>query len=333
MCTCCAGIHFTGAHGQLLADGRHDVRLPECTANLQGSFRDLLETGLACRCRADSHALQGMSLRSFTSSITVFQMVCQKCSVSVCTGSVSIPGMTHLCISTPQATCAPKANGQVLLKAWIACGSQSWHTFSAVSLASRAPCHANICIAQCDLQSHSALIMQPCCNGLQSCLLNSIQPCKHLIVLAHPSFSPSTPPSLCQLHKPPQPYTNTVPLAFLQAFERRLWPHSHALRQFERALSPEILLKLEERGFTLERLWDMSGSDIGAALRHPNAGDLIVLFHSTSDLLIFWPLNVWLIYCLSSGMICMRHSWSLTLVVLKQKLSTQDARVLTLHAG
>ncbi|KAK9785880.1 hypothetical protein WJX73_006814 [Symbiochloris irregularis] len=71
------------------------------------------------------------------------------------------------------------------------------------------------------------------------------------------------------------PAAAELTLTLCKAFERRLWPHSHALRQFERALSPEILLKLEERGFTLERLWDMSGSDIGAALRHPNAGGAV----------------------------------------------------------
>ena len=40
-----------------------------------------------------------------------------------------------------------------------------------------------------------------------------------------------------------------------QAFERRQWPHAHALRQFERALAPEVLAKLEERGLDLDRLW------------------------------------------------------------------------------
>jgi replicative superfamily II helicase len=40
----------------------------------------------------------------------------------------------------------------------------------------------------------------------------------------------------------------------VQAFERRLWPHQHALRQFEHALAPELLAKLEDRGLDLERL-------------------------------------------------------------------------------
>ena len=41
----------------------------------------------------------------------------------------------------------------------------------------------------------------------------------------------------------------------MQCFERRLWPHQHALRQFEGALAPELLHKLEERGLDLDRLW------------------------------------------------------------------------------
>ena len=39
-----------------------------------------------------------------------------------------------------------------------------------------------------------------------------------------------------------------------QAFERRLWQHQHALRQFEHTLAPELLAKLEDRGLDLERL-------------------------------------------------------------------------------
>lgn len=57
-----------------------------------------------------------------------------------------------------------------------------------------------------------------------------------------------------------------------QAFEKRLWPHQHALRQFEHALSPELLMKMEDRGLELDRLWDMDASEIGSILRHPAAG-------------------------------------------------------------
>lgn len=61
----------------------------------------------------------------------------------------------------------------------------------------------------------------------------------------------------------------------VQAFEKRLWPHQHALRQFENALNPELLMKLEDRGLDLDRLWDMSASEIGSLLRHPAAGKTI----------------------------------------------------------
>lgn len=39
-----------------------------------------------------------------------------------------------------------------------------------------------------------------------------------------------------------------------QAFELRLWPDQHPLRQFEHQLSPELLRKLEDRQLTLDVL-------------------------------------------------------------------------------
>lgn len=66
-----------------------------------------------------------------------------------------------------------------------------------------------------------------------------------------------------------------ITIMIVQAFERRLWPHAHALRQFEHALAPELLMKLEDRGLDLDRLWDMEAADIGALLRHPAAGKSI----------------------------------------------------------
>lgn len=59
---------------------------------------------------------------------------------------------------------------------------------------------------------------------------------------------------------------------FTQALELRQWPESHPLRQMESLLTPELLYKMEERGLSLERLQDMSRSEIGAFLRHPAAG-------------------------------------------------------------
>lgn len=61
-------------------------------------------------------------------------------------------------------------------------------------------------------------------------------------------------------------------LSMAKAFERRLWPHQHVLWQFEDSLKYELVRKLEERGFDLYQLRDMSAGDIGAALRHPAAG-------------------------------------------------------------
>eukprot|EP00775_Hariotina_reticulata_P011234 gene11234-11383_t len=57
-----------------------------------------------------------------------------------------------------------------------------------------------------------------------------------------------------------------------KALELRLWPEQHPLRQMEAALSPELLWKMEERHLSMERLLDMSSSEIGSFLRHPAAG-------------------------------------------------------------
>ena len=40
----------------------------------------------------------------------------------------------------------------------------------------------------------------------------------------------------------------------MQAFELRLWPHQHPLRQFEGILAQELLFKMEDRGLWMERL-------------------------------------------------------------------------------
>lgn len=64
-------------------------------------------------------------------------------------------------------------------------------------------------------------------------------------------------------------------LTIAKAFERRLWPHHHPLWQFEDYLKYELLKKLDERHFDIDQLRDMSSSDIGAALRHPAAGQQI----------------------------------------------------------
>ena len=41
---------------------------------------------------------------------------------------------------------------------------------------------------------------------------------------------------------------------YVQAFELRMWPHQHPLRQFEGILAQELLFKMEDRGLWMERL-------------------------------------------------------------------------------
>lgn len=50
------------------------------------------------------------------------------------------------------------------------------------------------------------------------------------------------------------PALSTLPPAPHQAFELRLWPDQHPLRQFEQQLSFELLRKLEDRNLTLDML-------------------------------------------------------------------------------
>jgi activating signal cointegrator complex subunit 3 len=65
-------------------------------------------------------------------------------------------------------------------------------------------------------------------------------------------------------------------LDYCKAVDRRVWPHQHPLRQFDSILSPDILHKLEDRDAGLERLYDMDEKEIGALIRHPNGGKLVV---------------------------------------------------------
>ena len=56
-------------------------------------------------------------------------------------------------------------------------------------------------------------------------------------------------------------------LTLSKTVDLRIWPHQHTLRQFETTLSPDTLYRLETRDATVERLWDMSPSEIGSLLR------------------------------------------------------------------
>ncbi|KAM3230161.1 hypothetical protein ACQJBY_060762 [Aegilops geniculata] len=64
-------------------------------------------------------------------------------------------------------------------------------------------------------------------------------------------------------------------LEYCKAVDRKIWPHLHPLRQFDRDISPEILWKLEERNVDLDRLYEMEENDIGALIRFSHQGRLV----------------------------------------------------------
>ncbi|KAK3440303.1 hypothetical protein EUGRSUZ_B00583 [Eucalyptus grandis] len=64
-------------------------------------------------------------------------------------------------------------------------------------------------------------------------------------------------------------------LEYCKAVDRKVWPHQHPLRQFDKDLSPEVLRKLEERGADLDHLLEMDEKDIGALIRYGPGGRLI----------------------------------------------------------
>lgn len=64
-------------------------------------------------------------------------------------------------------------------------------------------------------------------------------------------------------------------LEYCKAVDRRIWPHQHPLRQFDKDLSPEILRKLEERGADLDHLTEMEEKDIGSLIRYAPGGKLV----------------------------------------------------------
>ncbi|KAL6867611.1 hypothetical protein ACP4OV_015635 [Aristida adscensionis] len=64
-------------------------------------------------------------------------------------------------------------------------------------------------------------------------------------------------------------------LEYCKAVDRKIWPHLHPLRQFDRDISPQILWKLEERNVDLDRLYEMEESEIGALIRFSHQGKLV----------------------------------------------------------
>lgn len=64
-------------------------------------------------------------------------------------------------------------------------------------------------------------------------------------------------------------------LEYCKAVDRRIWPHQHALRQFDREFSVDILKKLEDKEADLDRLYEMEEKDIGALIRYGPGGKLV----------------------------------------------------------
>ena len=60
-------------------------------------------------------------------------------------------------------------------------------------------------------------------------------------------------PAAHHLYYTAQEFFSTKPCV-VQAFELRMWPHQHPLRQFEGILAQELLFKMEDRGLWMERL-------------------------------------------------------------------------------
>ncbi|PWZ04811.1 DExH-box ATP-dependent RNA helicase DExH14 [Zea mays] len=64
-------------------------------------------------------------------------------------------------------------------------------------------------------------------------------------------------------------------LQYCKAVDRKIWPHLHPLRQFDKDLSPQILWKLEERNVDLDHLYEMEENEIGALIRFSHQGKLV----------------------------------------------------------
>jgi len=124
-------------------------------------------------------------------------------------------------------------------------------------------------------------------------------------LVADSNYVAANAPRLCRaafeiLVRRGWPGAAELALSFCKAFDARLWPHQHPLRQVEAhaqrlaggggggkrffgrnasssswAISDEILSKLEERSISLDVLADASASEIGAMLRHPAAGETV----------------------------------------------------------
>ena len=59
------------------------------------------------------------------------------------------------------------------------------------------------------------------------------------------------------------------------SLDRRLWAFRSPLRQFEGFLKPEVLMKIEDRKLTVDRMADMPADEIGHMLRHVAIGEKV----------------------------------------------------------
>ena len=60
-------------------------------------------------------------------------------------------------------------------------------------------------------------------------------------------------------------------LRFAKVIEKRMWDFEHPLRQHP-LIKQDIVAKLETRNFTLEKLRELEGKEIGHLIHHVNAG-------------------------------------------------------------
>eukprot|EP01104_Vermistella_antarctica_P009338 TRINITY_DN238_c1_g1_i2.p1 TRINITY_DN238_c1_g1~~TRINITY_DN238_c1_g1_i2.p1 ORF type:complete len:2228 (-),score=554.58 TRINITY_DN238_c1_g1_i2:294-5987(-) len=64
-------------------------------------------------------------------------------------------------------------------------------------------------------------------------------------------------------------------LNLCKIIDLRMWDRYTPLRQFPRGLSPLILSKIEDRGLTLDDLYEMDCGEIGEMIRHPKMGPVV----------------------------------------------------------
>ena len=67
------------------------------------------------------------------------------------------------------------------------------------------------------------------------------------------------------------PFLSERMLRFAKVIEKQMWDFEHPLRQHP-LIKQDIVSKLENRNFTLEKLRELDGKEIGHLIHHVNAG-------------------------------------------------------------